>query len=140
MVAPDLDRFKEMFRAAPFIADLGADVDAVSEDGCTTSLLVQPRFQQQNGFVHAGVQATLADHSMGMAAYLFAQSGQAVLTVEFKMSLLRAAKGERLVCRAKVLKPGKQFVFTEAEVFCIANGKEQMTLKASATMAVVATS
>jgi uncharacterized protein (TIGR00369 family) len=137
MSAMSVETFREVFRSAPFMNDLGVELLSVAEGACETSLIVQPRFLQQNGFVHAGVQASLADHSMGAVAYSVAKPGQHVLTVEFKMSLLRAAKGEKLICRAKVLKPGKQFTFTEAEVFCVSGGAEQLTLKASATMGVI---
>ncbi|HYM34330.1 MAG TPA: PaaI family thioesterase [Steroidobacteraceae bacterium] len=133
----DAAELQQVFDRAPFIRDLGVTLESIAVGECVTALIVQPRFLQQNGFVHAGVQASLADHSMGAVAYSVAQAGQRVLTVEFKMSLLRAAQGEKLICRAKVLKPGKQFTFTEAEVFCVASGAEQLTMKASATMAVV---
>jgi uncharacterized protein (TIGR00369 family) len=134
----NLDVFKEIFSRAPFVVDLGIQPDSVAQDGCVTSLVIEPRFLQQNGFVHAGVQATSADHSMGAAAYLFAAAGQSILTADFKMSLLRPAQGAKLICRAKVIKPGRQLVFVEAEVFCVTSaGQEQLTLKASATMAVV---
>ena len=129
--------FHQVFTRAPFINDLGATLDFSAKGECHSSLIVQPRFLQQNGFVHAGVQATLADHTMGAAAYTTAQSGQAVLTVDFNMSLLRAAKGDKLICRARVSKPGKQFTFVDADVYCIADGKEVLTVKAHATMAVV---
>ena len=129
--------FRDVFRRAPFIHDLGVELEAIAKGECATSLAVQPRFLQVNGYVHAGVQATLADHTMGAAAFTLVSPGQYVVTVEFKMSMLRSAQGETLRCRANVLKPGKQFIFVEAEVYCASQGKEQLTLKASATMAVI---
>ena len=134
----DVQALQQVFRQAPFIAELGAQLDAIAAGECSTSLAVQPRLLQQHGYVHAGVQATLADHSMGVAAFTMAPPNHYVVTVEFKMSLLRPAQGDRLICRAKVLKPGKQFTFTEAEVFVVKEGKELLTMKASATMAVAA--
>lgn len=46
----------------------------------------------------------MADHSAGTAVTLI-RPGQYVLTVEFKVSLLRPARLERLRCRA-VVEPG----------------------------------
>jgi len=129
---------EEVFNRAPFVNDLGIKPLSLANGECVATLKIEPRLQQQNGFVHAGVQATLADHSMGAAAYSIAPIGNTVLTVEFKMSILRPAQGERLVCRAKVLKAGKQFTFVEADVFSVASDKETLTMKASATMAVIA--
>lgn len=101
-------------------------------------LELQVRHLQQNGFVHAGVQATLADHTAGAAASTLVADGCYVMTVEFKVSLLRSAQGEQLICRAKVLKPGKQFSFVESEVFCVAAGAKRLVAKASATLAIIA--
>lgn len=129
---------KEIFRAAPFVADLGMELESIAAGECVTVLDVTPRHLQQNGFVHAGVQATLADHSAGAAASTQAPAGCGVVTVEIKVSYLRAARGERLRCRSRVLKPGKQFLFVESEVYCASAGQELLVAKASATMAVIA--
>jgi len=61
-----------------------------------------------------------------------------VLTAELKVSLLRAGKGERLVCEASVLKAGRTLSFTEAEVYAESQGQRTLVMKASATMALVA--
>ncbi len=138
MSATDLATLKELFRRAPFIADLGLELDSIGAGECVTVLKVEQRHLQQNGFVHAGVQATMADHTAGAAASTLAAAGCYVVTAEFKLSLVRAAKGERLICRSRVLKPGKQFTFAESEVFCVSSGEERLVAKASATLAVVA--
>lgn len=138
MSAVDLETMQRVFRTAPFVADLGMTLESLEADGSLVSAHdVLPRHRQSDGFVHAGVQTTLADHTMGMAAYLSAAPGFHVLTAELKMSLLRAARGERLRCRARVLKPGRQLTFAEAEVWCAAGDNEQLVCKASATLAVV---
>ena len=136
-MAPDLETYRAIFRRAAFIADLGVELDAVAEGQCETSLAVQPRHLQHSGQVHAGVLTTLADHTAGAAAQTLAPEGMFVATVEMKISLLRPAKGERLVCRGRVLKPGRQLSFVEAEVHCVADGKDHLVAKVSATMAMV---
>lgn len=136
----DIDQatFRELFRSAPFIVELGLELESFGTGECVTSLNLEQRHLQQNGFVHAGVQATLADHTAGAAAGTLAAEGRHVMTVEFKISFLRAAKGEQLVCRAKVIKPGRKFSFVESEVFCLSLGEERLVAKASATMAILA--
>lgn len=133
----DLDTMKERFRCAPFVADVGLELESLGAGECVTCLDIEPRHLQQNGFVHAGVQATMADHSAGAAAFTCVAAGDSVVTVEFKLSLLRAARGERLVCRSRVLKSGTQFCFAESEVYCVSSGEERLVAKASATLAVV---
>jgi len=131
------EELKRIFNRAPFIADLGIQLDSLGHGECTTLLLLQPRHLQQDGYVHAGVQATMADHTAGAAAATLLQVGQIVLTAEFKINLLRAAKGDRLICRAKVLKPGKQLTVVESEIFSVASETEKLVSKATVTIAVV---
>jgi uncharacterized protein (TIGR00369 family) len=132
----DLETARSFFRLSPYMVDLGVEAVAVSDGQMTTELLLAPRHLQHTGLVHAGVMAALADHTMGAAAQTLAAKGHWVLTAEFKISLLRAAKGERLVCEARVLKPGRTLSFVEAEIHAEAQGERTLVCKASATMAV----
>lgn len=132
----DLDTLRGFFRAAPFMAELGAEPTSVEPGRVCAALAIAPRHRQHTGVVHAGVIATLADHCMGSAAQTLAPEGHWVLTAEFKTSLLRGASGERLECEAWVVKPGRQISFTEAEVYAVAGGERRLVAKASGTMAV----
>jgi len=126
---------EEIF-TAPFIAELGIRLIGSGPGWCETELVVARRHHQHHGFVHAGVIATLADHTAGGAATTLLAPGQLVLTAEFKINLLRPAGGERLSCRAVVLKPGKSLSVVESEVFDIATGQPRLVAKFLATMAV----
>ena len=137
MDAPPSDEIRRIFNAAPFIADLGIELESIGEGCCTTSLALTKRHLQQDGFVHAGVQATLADHTAGAAAATLLRERQLVLSVEFKINLLRAARGDRLLCRATVLKAGGRFSVVESEVFASADGRETLASKMTATIAIV---
>ena len=132
----DLDIARHIFASAPFMVDLGVVPVAVGEGTVSTELLVEPRHTQHMGVVHAGVMATMADHSMGAAAQTLAPEGCWILTAELKTSLLRPARGERLLCEAQVLKPGRLVTFTEASVWAISGDERTLVMKASATMAV----
>jgi uncharacterized protein (TIGR00369 family) len=132
----DLDTLRAFFRSAPFMADLGVEPTAVEPGRVRTELLIAKRHGQHTGVVHAGVIAALADHTMGAAAQTLAADGHWVLTAEFKTSLLRGARGDRLTCEAWVVKPGRQVSFTEAEVYAVAGGERRLVAKASGTMAV----
>lgn len=131
------EEVKRIFRRAPFIADLGIQLDSLGQGECTTVLPLKERHLQQDGYVHAGVQATMADHTAGAAAATLVQEGQIVLTAEFKINFLRAARGDRLICRSRVLRPGNQLTVVESEVSCAASEQERLVAKATATMAVV---
>jgi uncharacterized protein (TIGR00369 family) len=132
----DLEVAKKAFQKAPFVADVGIVPTAIGEGSCDAELVLAPRHLQHGGTVHAGVMTTLADHACGAAAQTLAPEGGFVVTADLRVSLLRAAKGERLVCHARVIKPGRQLMFTEAEVFCGSGAQSQLVAKFSATMAV----
>ena len=132
-----LDEIQRIFRAARFVSDLGIELESVGDGECVTTLELENRHLQQDGFVHAGVHATIADHTAGVAAATMLQKAQKVLSVEFKINLLRAAKGERLICRAEVLKPGRQFSVVESEVYCDDGEAERLVSKMTGTMAYV---
>jgi len=133
----DLDSARRFYGATPFMVDLGVEPVAVAEGRMTAVLNIALRHLQHTGQVHAGVMAALADHTMGAAAQTLAASGLWALTAELKTSMLRPGKGERLVCEAVVIKPGRSISFTEAEVFAESGGARLLVMKASATMALV---
>jgi len=137
-MAFDLDIARRIFASAPFMVDLGVVPTAVGEGTVSSELLVEQRHTQHTGVVHAGVMATMADHSMGAAAQTVAPEGHWILTAELKTSLLRPARCERLVCEAVVLKPGRLITFTEASVWALSGQERTLVMKASATMAVTA--
>lgn len=134
----ELDTLRAFFRASPFMVELGVEPVATAPGRCTTVMAIDPaRHHQHTGQVHAGVSTTLADHTMGAAAQTLLPPGRLALTAELKASLLRAGRGERLVCEATVIKPGRRLVFVEAEVHAEQGGVRRLVMKASATMAIV---
>jgi uncharacterized protein (TIGR00369 family) len=135
---PDLPTLQRFFSSAPFMADLGVEPTDVAKGRVHSALALQPRRFQHTGQVHAGVMVTMADHSMGAAAQTMAPDGFVIITAELSTRLLRAARGERLVCVARVVKPGRQISFTEADVYAESAGERIHVVRASATMALVA--
>lgn len=133
----DLEAARRFFAMAPFMVDLGIEPVAVGDGSLSTAMAIAARHHQHTGQVHAGVMAAMADHTMGAAAQTLAPQGLLAITAEFKTSQLRPARGERLVCEAVVIKPGRTLSFTEAEVWAEAAGQRTLVMKASATMALV---
>ena len=127
-----------IFAQAGFISELGIELMDVGPGWCETRLVAAPRHWQQNGFIHAGVQAAMADHTGGAAAATLMAANQAVLTVEFKINLLRPAVGEELRCRGEVVKAGQRITFVESAVYALHNGESKLVSKLAATMTFVA--
>ena len=89
---------------------------------------------QQDGFVHAGVQATIADHTAGAAGASVLRSGQMVLTAEFKINLLNPAIGDRLVAKGRVIKPGRTLTVSRSDVYALDNNSETHIATALVTL------
>lgn len=129
---------QEIFDRAAFVNDVGIRLTGCGPGWCETELAIAPRHYQQHDVVHAGAQATIADHTAGAAATTLIRSTELVLSAEFKINLLNAARGEKLRCRARVLKAGRMLIVTESEVFAISGANERLVAKATVTLAVVA--
>ena len=92
---------------------IGATLTEIGEGAATIELPVRPDLTQQHGFVHAGIVTMIVDTACGYAAYSTMPPDAAVLTVEFKVNFISPAKGERLIARGRVLKPGIRPLFKE---------------------------
>jgi uncharacterized protein (TIGR00369 family) len=93
--------------------------------------------RQQDGFIHAGVMATMADHTAGYSAFTTVPDDYQILTIEFKINFLRPAYGDALVCRSRVIRRGKRILIGESEVFDVREGREILAAKALVTLAAV---
>lgn len=131
-------KVQEIFSRANFIQDLGINLVDLGPGWCESRLEVKPRHLQQDTFIHAGVQATMADHTAGASAATLIKADRTVLTVEFKINLLRPAVGEHLRCKAHVLRAGKTLIIAESEVYAGDGSQEKLCAKATVTLAVVA--
>ncbi|RME51406.1 MAG: PaaI family thioesterase [Caldilineae bacterium] len=128
-------RLARLYREAPFVAELGLQLADAGPGWCETTLPLQRRHLQQDNFVHAGVQATMADHTAGSAAGTLMTDDEIVLTVEFKINLLRPAMGDLLRCRGQVLKEGRTLIVAESEVFAVRGETSTLVAKATVTLA-----
>jgi len=137
--AADRGRLDELMRESVqgFTAYIGFTPRVLEPGHCEATVEIAPHHLQQDGYVHAGVITTLADHAAGYAAYSVAPPGTRVLSEEFKINLLAPGDGDALVCRAKVLKPGRRILVVESEVFSRLGTEEKLIAKALLTMAAV---
>ena len=102
-----------------------------------TRLKLLKRHSQQDGFAHAGLVATIADHTAGYAAFSVVPEDRRILTIEYKINYFEPADGKYLECRGHVTKPGKNILFTEAEVYSVKGKTRKLVAKAMFTMASV---
>ena len=128
---------QRIFDSAGFIHALGIQLTDVGPGWCETHLDVTPHHLQQTNIVHAGVLATLADHTAGAAGSTVLAPNEYVLTVEFKINLLRPARAQRLWCRGQILKAGRMITVAESEVFAASDAATKLVAKATVTLAML---
>ena len=135
----DKKRFEYLKKDAVqgFTAHIGLIPVSMSSGKFVTRVRMYKNLAQQDGFAHAGLIATLADHTAGYATFTLVPANRRILTIEFKINYLKPAAGEFVECRARVIKPGKQILVAEAEIFSVTGKKEYMVAKALLTMASV---
>jgi uncharacterized protein (TIGR00369 family) len=110
---------------------IGAELGRIEPGTVEITLPYRTELTQQNGYLHAGIVTTIADSACGYAAYSLMPAGSEVLSVEFKVNLLRPAKGDRFLAHAEVIKPGKTLTVVRADVFGISGAGEDQILVAS---------
>jgi uncharacterized protein (TIGR00369 family) len=120
-----------------FPAFCGIQVERVGHGEFDTRLDVRPEHAQQDGFVHAGVMATMADHTAGYAAFTLVSEHQRVLTIEFKINYFRPATGSALLCRGRVLHRGRRIIVSDAELLSVDGNTSKRVAKATVTLMVI---
>ena len=119
------DEIRQSFSKQTIMGLIGGELTRVEPGVIEISLSYRSDLTQQNGYVHAGIITTIADSACGYAAYSLMPPESDVLAVEFKVNLLRPAKGDRFVARAEVIKPGKTLTVVRADVVAIAGGEDR---------------
>jgi len=116
---------RSSFERQMAMSSIGAELLLVEQGKVEIAIPYRSDLTQQHGYLHAGIITTIADTACGYAAYTLMPAGSEVLSVEFKVNLLRPAKGERFIAVANVLKPGRTLTVVRADVFSMNEESER---------------
>jgi uncharacterized protein (TIGR00369 family) len=125
---------KSSFARQSIMTLIGARLSLVQPGVVEITLPYRKDLTQQAGYLHAGVVTTIADSACGYAAFTLMPAGSEVLSVEFKVNLLRPAQGESFVTRAEVIKAGKTLTVVRADVFAINENTRTLIAAMQGTM------
>ena len=133
MPPPDLLAYgREVLGRQAFSVLMGARLDAFEAGSVELSLAVVPALLQQDGFVHGGVLAYLADNAL---TYAGGSVLGKVLTSEFKINYLRPAiDADRLVAVATVLASGRSQAVCRCDVFLDRGVQRELCAAAQGTI------
>jgi len=119
-------RVADSFARQGAMAYLGARLTTVTPGAVEIRLPYRSEVAQQHGFFHGGIVAAIGDSAGGYAGYSLMPADASVLTVEYKINLVAPAKGEELVARGRVVKPGRTLTVATVDVFAIDQGRETL--------------
>ncbi|MDP3760709.1 MAG: PaaI family thioesterase [Ramlibacter sp.] len=123
---------RDVLARQAFSVMIGAQLDALEPGRAQLSVPLSPQLLQQDGFVHGGVLAYLADNCL---TYAGGSVLGKVLTSEFKINYIRPAKdADRLVAVATVVGSGKTQAVCRCDVFLDRGGERKVCAAAQGTI------
>ncbi|MCA1326332.1 PaaI family thioesterase [Herbaspirillum sp. alder98] len=131
-------RISSSFNAQGLMQTLGARLALVGDGEVQIELPFSAHLSQQHGYLHAGATTSILDSACGYAALTKAPPGCEVVSVEFKINLLRPAIGEHFVAIGRVQNAGRTLIICNGEVVAIKDGQRKVVALMQATIMAVA--
>ena len=91
--------------------------------------IIQPyrkELTQHDGFFQAGVLGSLADFAGGAAAGTLLPPGWANMTIDYTIKILAPGKGDEIVARGRVVKPGQLITVATADLYSVSGAEETL--------------
>lgn len=123
------ERVQRDFDRQRVLRTMQISIERIEPGEVTLSMPFQTALTQQHGFLHAGVVTTLIDTACGYAAFTLMPAEAQVLSVEFKVNLLRPSRGQRFTALGRVRKAGRTISVVDGDL--LAHDGDQTTLVAT---------
>lgn len=107
---------RDVFARQAVMATLGARLVHMERGLARVGMPHDDAFTQQDGFLHAGIIATVVDSALGCAASSVMPPGSGVLSIEFKINMLRPARAPAYLAEGRVLKAGRRVTVCQGEL------------------------
>jgi uncharacterized protein (TIGR00369 family) len=121
---PDFDAVvRASFGRQGLMTTLGAEIVTLEPGLCVIEMPYAEAVSQQLGYFHGGAIGAIADTAAGYAAYSLMPPSSEILTVEYKINLIRPAQPPRLRAEGRVLRAGKTLSVCRADVYHIVEGR-----------------
>src|SRR5438552_1472400 len=135
---PDFEaRVSRSFGSLTLMQTVGARLLGVAPGEVEIDLPFREDLTQHHGFLAAAVVTAIVDVACGYAAMTLMPPGASVLTIEYKVNFLSPARGERMVARGRVVRPGRTVSVCSGDVVAITGDNEKIVATMLSTMATV---
>jgi uncharacterized protein (TIGR00369 family) len=120
-----------------FIKFCGFRASKIEKGLFESTLKIGENHKTQDNFIHAGLIATMSDHTAGYAAFTLVPDNIRILTIEFKINFLKPAYGDELKCKSEIISQGKQILVAHSTVFDIRETHKKMVSRSTITLMAV---
>lgn len=110
------ERIRESFNRQKAMALIGGHLARVAAGEVEVALPFRDDLTQQKGFIHGGIIGMIADTACGYAAFSLMPAGGSLVTVEYKMNILKPGRGA-LRAHGQVIRSGRTLTVARAEVY-----------------------
>jgi uncharacterized protein (TIGR00369 family) len=132
---PDFESaVRESFDRLTLMKTIGAKLERVSAGEVEIVLPFRNDLTQHHGFMAAAVLTAVVDTACGYAAMTLMPPGSSVLTIEYKANFLAPGRGQRMVARGRVIRPGRTVTVCAGDVVAVDGGSEKPVATLLATM------
>jgi len=119
VLSPEIDKaIRASFVRQGLMGTLGARLASLAPGRIVIEVPFTQPVSQQHGLFHGGVIGAVGDTAAGYAAMSLLPAGSEVLTVEYKVNFMRAAKGTLLRAAGEVVRSGRTVSVVRADVSC----------------------
>ncbi|HSE32010.1 MAG TPA: PaaI family thioesterase [Pyrinomonadaceae bacterium] len=129
-----VEEIQQSFARQSVMKLIGAELGEIEPGLVEITLPYRDDLAQQHGYLHAGIVTTIADSACGYAALSLMPVGSEVLSVEFKVNLLRPARGSHFLARGEVVKSGRTLTVVRGDVFGFSGDKKELIATMQGTM------
>ena len=127
-------RCRDSFGRQPFMRTIGATIAVLRPGYCEIHLPFRRELTQQHGFIHGGVLASIADSAAGYCAFSLMPADSSILTVEYKLNIVRPGQGEAAIARGRMINPGNSLFVVNADVYMLKDGRESLAVTSIQTL------
>ncbi len=117
-----------------FIKFCGFQASKIEKGIFDSILKIGENHKTQDNFIHAGLIATMSDHTAGYAAFTLVSDNIRILTIEFKINFLKPAFGNELKCQSEIISHGRQILVAHSTVFDVRDTHEKMVSRSTITL------
>lgn len=110
------ERIREAFLRVPFAQHLGIELGEMKYGEATLHLSIRDEMRRNNGFVHGGVIASLADTAAAFAILTMLETEETTTTVDMTIHYMRPLVQGQATARARVVRAGRRIITISVDV------------------------